>query len=287
MNNCEICNKSTLSLLLLRPSPLAKSKELKALGSDAVISTAADTQGLLQNKLPTESRFALRLLRAGYVHVYMETPPPGAKNWQVFRVTESADLIPQSTAWFSQTTSKDGKDACTTKGHNDAGIKLLNIPQAHKVKEIWIAYSANLWNDTLRNKNKVNPKAMQKISLAGGSPNTFKPTAENLKSKVLECALDMLVVDSSKQHDFPFHSQAQSLNKLADNLKNAAACHPKTTDKELAVVLRDPVGITTELNALRLRRNDIAQRAISKKLAESKNVHALNSSNTLMGLKTF
>ena len=63
--NCAACQKSTLSLLLLRPSPVAKVAPLKTAGSDAVSSDAAAMSGLLPAKLPTESRFALRLLRAG------------------------------------------------------------------------------------------------------------------------------------------------------------------------------------------------------------------------------
>lgn len=275
---CDVCNKSTLSLLLLRPSPVAKLEALKPPGSSAVLSDDADTKDLLPSRAPTESRFALRLLRAGYVHVYMETPPPGVKDWQVFRVTESADLIPQGTAWFTQV--GDNK-ACTTEGHNDAGIKLLNIPQAHLVKEIWIAYSANLWNDKLRNNNKANPEVMQKISLAGGSPNTFQPTLERLKTKVLECALATLSIGGNKEHDFPFHSQVQRVTSLVSNLKRAAACHPKTRGKELAVVLRDPVGIATELNELRLRRNELAKQFIG----QPQNALPLNSSNAVLGLK--
>lgn len=92
---CNTCNKSTLSLLLLRPSPVAKMRELTLPGAEAVASDAAVMAGLLPARLPTESRFALRLLRAGYVHVYIPIPPAGVKNWLVYRVTEQADLVEQ------------------------------------------------------------------------------------------------------------------------------------------------------------------------------------------------
>lgn len=253
--NCDTCNKSTLSLLLLRPSPIAKTGDLVPSGATAVASDDAATAGLLPKRLPTESRFALRLLRAGYVHVYIPSPPPGVKNWLVYRVTEQADLVPESSEWFKQ----QADVACTSNNHNVVGMKLLNIPQAHKVSEIWIAYSANLWNDTLRGKNKANPEVMQMISLAGGSPNTFQPNAANLKGKVLECALAKLSINKATDHDFAFNSMAERVDKLAEHLVKAAACHPKTKGKELAVVLRDPIGIATELNALRLRRHELAE----------------------------
>jgi hypothetical protein len=258
---CDTCNKSTLSLVLLRPSPIAKITALKPPGSDAVISDDATMAGLLPARLPTESRFALRMLRSGYVHVYIPTPPAGIKNWLVYRVTEQADLVEQKSEWFAQ---PDKNVKCPKPSHNAMGMKLLNIPQAHKISEIWIAYSANLWNETLRGKNKANPKVMQRISLKGGSPNTFQPTAANLKSKVLECALTDLRINKSTDHDFPFTSVAGSVDKLAENLTRAAACHPKTKGKEMAVVLRDPVGIATELNALRLRRNDLMEQFLTK-----------------------
>ena len=280
-DTCDTCHKSTLSLLLLRPSPVAKAAPLKAAGSDSVASDAGLMSGLLPARLPTESRFALRLLRAGYVHVYIPAPPPGMKHWLVYRVTGQADLIAEKNPQFGDPAAGI---ACTRKIHNPSGPKLLDIPQAHKIPEIWIAYSANLWSDTLRNKNKANPKAMQKISVAGGAPNTFKPTVDNLKSKVLECALPRLTVAGATDHDFAFNSLVDQTGSLATSLEKAAACHAKTKGKELAVVLRDPVGVATELNALRLQRNDIAQQAIAKKLAEPRNAYALNSSNTLMGL---
>ena len=275
---CNTCNKSTLSLLLLRPGPIAKSGPLHPAGADAVASDAAAMSGLLPTKLPTESRFALRLLRPGYVHVYIASPPSGVKNWLVYRVTDQADLVPENNDWFAQPTASI---TCSRQGHNAAGLKLLNIPQAHKISELWIAYSANLWNDALRNKNKANPQVMQKINLAGGSPNTFKPTADNLRRKVLECALTKLKINEAADHDFVFNSLATQVDSLVENLEKAAALHPKTKGKEQVVVLRDPVGIATELNELRLRRHEVATREIEK----PENAHPLNSSNALLGMQ--
>ncbi len=59
-----------------------------------------------------------------------------------------------------------------------------------------------------------------------------------------------------------------------------AAAHPKTAGA-LGLVLSDPVGFTIELNDLRLRRYSLALTELEK----PDNVHALNSSNALMGLK--
>lgn len=58
--------------------------------------------------------------------------------------------------------------------------------------------------------------------------------------------------------------------------------HPKTRGKQLGLVLADPVAFATELNDLRLRRYSL----VLAEMEKPDNVHALNSSNALMGLKS-
>ena len=275
---CDVCNKSSLSLLLLRPSPIANSPLLAAAVARGVAADPAVLTGMLPSPAPKQSRFALRLLRAGYVHIYLPSPPAGVPNWLVYRVTEQADLVPERSELFAQT---DASVRCSRPGHIAMGLKVVSIPQAHKVSELWVAYSANLWNDTLRGKNKADPAVMQKISLQSCGVNSFVPSAEKLKAQVLECALSKLTIDGASDHDFPFNSIVSGAEELAANLKLAAAKHPKTAGKEIAVVLRDPVGIATELNALRIRRNEL----LKKEIAKPENFHPLNSSATVLGLK--
>ncbi|OFA05505.1 T6SS effector BTH_I2691 family protein [Duganella sp. HH101] len=275
---CDVCNKSSLSLLLLRPSPIANSPLLAAAGARGVAADPAVLTGMLPSPAPKQSRFALRLLRAGYVHIFLPSPPAGVPSWLVYRVTEQADLVPEGSELFAQA---DASVSCSRSGHIAMGLKVVSIPQAHKVTELWVAYSANLWNDTLRGKNKADPAVMQKISLQSCGVNSFVPTADKLKAQVLECALNKLSIDGASDHDFPFNSIASSAEDLAANLKLAAAKHPKTAGKEIAVVLRDPVGIATELNALRVRRNEL----LKKEIAKPENLHPLNSSATVLGLK--
>jgi len=137
---CDACNKSALSLLLLRPSPIAIDPKLAPLGAQAL----HDVKPLVAGHIPVpslqESRFTLRLLRAGYVHVYIPNPPPGVKPWMSYRVTEAADLIAQESPLYSQNPQPP---ACRRIGHNLAGMKLLPVPQAHKIQTLWIAFSAN------------------------------------------------------------------------------------------------------------------------------------------------
>ena len=97
-----------------------------------------------------------------------------------YRITEQSDIVPDSEPLFSQ---PGANIQCSSTAHNAAGLRVLTIPQAHRINTIWIAYSANKWCDKLKAKNAANPDAMQRIDLAGGSPNTFKPTAALLKAK--------------------------------------------------------------------------------------------------------
>ena len=272
-------------MLLLRPSPIAKDVKLAPAGAQSVSSADSTAEGLVPTRKPTESRYVLRLLRAGYVHVHIPSPPPGVPGWLVYRVTEAADLIAQSNPVFGQMPQPP---VCTRDGHNAAGMKLLHIPQAHKIGSIWIAYSANLWSDKLKAQNAANADSMQQVSLQSCGRNSFTPTAEALTSRVLECALRAIKVPGpapdapwvTQDQQFPFVSLAAQVDSLADNLRRAAACHPKTKGLELAVVLRDPVGVAAELNALRLRRHELARVEIEK----PENAHPLNSSNALLGL---
>lgn len=280
--NCTDCNKSSFSLLLLRPSPIAKSIEsgLIPLGAPQLISNESLVADLLPKRRPTESRAVLRLLREGYVHIYIPKPPKCFKSqWLIYRVMHNGDIIPENNHLFSQNPYK----ACSRKGHNSAGMKLLEIPYASLLTKqtLWIAYSANLWNNKLRAANAADKSVMQPFVIGGENANTFQPTEALLSQYVLECKVSLLNINGKVVHDFPFNSLIKEKKALAENLKRAAESHQYTKGKETALVLRDLVGFATELNALRLHRNEQATQEIEK----PENAHPLNSSNAVLGLK--
>ena len=283
---CDACNKSVLSLLLLRPSPLPKDSRLAPIGGQGVADAAGLVNGLVPAASLAESRYVLRLLRTGYVHVYVPSPPPGVKNWVSYRVTDGADLIAETNTAFGQ---QPQPPACRREGHNRAGMKLLPIAQAHKISTLWVAYSANLWSDKLKAQNAANPKAMRQVNLRSCGMHDFRPTAQALSTQVLECALTSLKVPNpvagepalAQDPQFPFCSQADNVQSLAAALQRAAACHPQTVGHEMALVLPDPVGVAAELNAIRLRRNQLYEAEI----ARPANSHPLNSEAAVAGLK--
>lgn len=265
--NCKHCQKSSLSLLLLRPSPVALDPELRPSGAGQVTADAALVAPMVPAGLK-QSKTVLRLLRAGYVHLYIPSRDTGQtpnKAWHTWRVTDEGDLLAQTHPLFATPSTSA---VCSRTGHNVSGFKLIQIPDAHELmgQAIWLAFSANLWNTKLKQQNKANAQAMVEVKLGQTKAPAFKPDEANLSRQVLECMVLNYPVpmclgpDSNGQEPpnpapaFPFNSLAwnNGSRHMAETLQKAAAAHPKTLGHELAVVLPDPVGYAAELNALRL-----------------------------------
>ena len=290
---CEVCAKSGLSIALFRPSPVAKETALAPVVADRLRDASSLVAGLHPGISPTTARPVLRLLRKGYLHVYFEKPPSAGKHWLIYHVTDQAELIPLEMADMINTA---GEVVCRREGHNQATLRSLHIPQAHKAGKVWVAFSANLWSDAIKQKNKADPAVMQCIDvpaiLGGARPaNSFEADAQSLNAYVAECAMPKFkTARGGALSRFPFvalsdvagNGPSAQVFDWASALNNIAAAHPKTADKQFGLVLSDPVGFAIELNDLRLRRYSLALTELEK----PDNVHALNSSNALMGLKS-
>lgn len=289
--SCRHCEKSCLSFLPLRPSPVAKEAGLAWLGS----SQMATHPGALAASLgvqPLQSDLALRLLRRGYLHIYLPKAPPG-QQWRVYHVDEDANLRLLGEG-LSRAPALDAPMApCRTAGHDAAGQKLATIPHARAMGTVWLAYSANLWNTRLRDQNKANCQAMVPFDPMVGGPHCFKPTLQALQRRVLECALPALRLAQegrpiTVEPAYPFaslvdgeHGQnadSTRVQQLAQALQQAAATSPATAGKELAVVLPDPIALKRELSDIRL----LKQRALQR--LDPQDELKLHSHYTLEGL---
>lgn len=294
--NCKHCQKSSLSLLLLRPSPLALDPKLRPAGTAQVAADAALVSPFVPPGL-TQSKPVLRLLRAGYVHLYIPSRDTGqaqTKAWHTWRVTDEGDLLAQSHPLFAAPSTSA---VCTRNGHNASGFKLIQIPDAHELmgQSIWLAFSANLWSTKLKKQNKANPQAMVEIKLGDAKAPAFKPDETSLRRQVLECnagnyPVPMCAAPNRDGHEPPNPAPAFPFNSLVwDNgtqhmvatLQQAAAKHKLTAGHELAVVLPDPVGYAAELNALRLQRFELVKQA----MARSEFAHPMGSLQMLDGLR--
>ena len=210
-NGCKHCNRSGLSLLLLRPSPVVRFIEsgLVPLGAKDVKSDDTLTAGLLPARKPTESRFVLRLLREGYVYIHIPNPPQGyKKDWLVYRVTDNANMIAEDNALFSQ----QPYQACSAPGHNNVGMHLVEIPQAHLLigKPIWIAYSANLWSKELKGKNAAEASTDREVR-AEMAAKTEKKGGVAVKTKAETQALLNIADETERMLDKNAAAAAQSV----------------------------------------------------------------------------
>ncbi|TVO58818.1 T6SS effector BTH_I2691 family protein [Denitromonas halophila] len=290
---CEVCAKSGLSIALFRPSPVAKEIAVAPVVADMLRDAATLVSGLHPGISPTTARPVLRLLRKGYLHVYFEKPLSAGRHWQIYHVTDQAELIPLEMADMINTA---GEVVCQRQGHSQATLRSLHIPQAHKTGKVWLAFSANLWSDAIKQQNKADPAVMQCIDvpaiLGGERPaNSFDADAPSLNAYVAECAIPRFkTARGGALSRFPFvaltdaagNGPSAQVSDWASALNNIAAAHPKTSGKQFGLVLADPVGFAIELNDLRLRRYSLALTELEK----PDNIHALNSSNALMGLKS-
>ena len=248
--DCKHCQKSSLSLLLLRPSPLANDAKLRPAGADKVTADAALVNPFVPPGL-TQSKPVLRLLRAGYVHLYIpardQSEEANKKNdkgansqtdknkgkdksgsakqgknagkaWHTWRVTEQADLLSEEHSMFAN----PGVSAvCSRIGHNVSGFKLIQIPDAHELmgQSIWLAFSANLWSTKLKKQNKANPQAMVEIKLGEAKAPAFKPDETSLRRQVLECnagnyPVPMCAAPNRDGHEPPNPAPAFPFNSL-------------------------------------------------------------------------
>lgn len=290
---CDVCAKSGLAIALFRPSVVANDARLRPVGAERVRVPEALLDGRVPGTGATESRPVLRLLRKGYLHLYSDKPLWGSEQWQTYRITDRGELIPLDLADMVNT---QGEVVCNRTTHNVHGLRTLHIPQAHKAGKLWIAFSANLWSDEIKARNKADASIMQCVdvpAILGGTvpANGFQPTAEALGAQVAECAIPKFQTSSGGALSrYPFAALTERLSDepsaevvdWANTLEMTCEAHPKTRGKQLGLVLSDPVAFAAELNDLRLRRYSL----VLAEMEKPDNVHALNSSNALMGLKS-
>ncbi|MDR6396907.1 T6SS effector BTH_I2691 family protein [Herbaspirillum seropedicae] len=213
------------------------------------------------------NRYTLRVLRKGYVHVYM-----GVKgHWQTYVVTEDGYL-----RLLKNPSDPDAKldrpltDACKRDGHN-IPASFINIPDRYK--KVWIGFSDTPWRKEVRNAFEAKPdRRMQQVDITllaadpskhaggleltedGGAVHTFveEYTKDGAEYKSRQ-SYKANIVSAEKPDSGMFqwqsiHGDFPRGGQLAAMGVHASSYHKKTKRKVAALALFDPVGMVQELN---------------------------------------
>ncbi|AON53058.1 T6SS effector BTH_I2691 family protein [Herbaspirillum seropedicae] len=259
---CSFCQRTGYPILPLRYA--VKPSYVTAIG--------AGPQSLPQmDKFTAQplkgNRYTLRVLRKGYVHVYM-----GVKgHWQTYAVTDDGYL-----RLLKNPDDPDAKgnrpltEACKRDGHN-IPASFINIPE--KYKKVWIGFSELPWRKEVRSAFEAKPDArMQQVDLTQMAnapaqvPNALEitPDGTSLHAYVEEYARDagdyakrlqypapVVSAEKVSKGDFQWeslHGNYPRSGQLAAVGEHATAYQKKTKRKMAALVLHDPVGMVQELN---------------------------------------
>ncbi|MEJ8856937.1 T6SS effector BTH_I2691 family protein [Variovorax robiniae] len=272
---CKRCdNKAGLSILLVRPSAIAKDPDF-APDDAARMQTHDDSVRALGLPSLEKSRHVLRMLRkGGFVYAYYtKRPPQLRRSWQAFRVQGSGALIPESQIVWADTKAEF---SCSRKDSHPHDVRTLciELPEDDpgSAGPVWIGFSMNWWDDKLRNTIQANPAASGMVCIdplaeLGGVKNAFKAEAGKMEEYIADFGLRSFRHGSSKKFcklpdggtepATPFYNavadktcgQAKSLQEV---MQRQAAKHPLTKAKEFVLAIPDPVGFVADLNGIRV-----------------------------------
>lgn len=273
--NCPNCNKSGLAILPVRY---------------AVVPPAikASVPGHMGNKVTNiglaHHKYALRILRQGFVYILHEKHPRGSQiKWEVYSVSTRGTLWKQPSPGAIVPMSDD--PACSRTGHNiPASVIAIDAPE--KCGKIWMAFSEHEWSEETfkqyETDAKMRDRRMQTFLpatwiTAGGYRHGLPATKENVE-QIIEYQDDFapsaLVggeVGQLSKPDGTFNLEqlkkettrhAMAMRKgqsedLVAAMKKIGERPGKKPNTPIILALWDAVGITHELNGYR---NDAAGR---------------------------
>ncbi|OCG47897.1 hypothetical protein A9G35_03040 [Gilliamella sp. Choc5-1] len=235
----------------------------------------------------TKHKYALRMLRKGYVYVLMEQN--GIRKLLGYEVTSKGALRHRSIYHMKKYEIEDLAEKCTEKNHNIPAI-FANIDVLNAT--VWIAYSRRAWSKDIEDyyrspdadlrrftKVTINDKTRNDpTALTDGRSFAFNDLLDKNKAPYLpEFFFDKkdFNVRFPSAHEFYDYSDKDNLNAIA----NIAAKFEKQYQCTIGcIVLEDTFGIAEELNAQRFRNFDPInnaflehEREIEKKLTDAYN----------------
>lgn len=280
---CKRCDKSGLSILLVRPTAIAKDDAFAPADANKLLTHDAVIQALGLPEIK-QSRYALRLLRqGGYVYVYYPAGKPKKlrKNWEAYRVSAQGAMLPEGEFVFDKTEA-----ACSRKATHPHDLRTICIEEPKQVGTVWIGFSMNWWSDKIKRDVAKDPRAagMVKVDLNSATqPSGFKAEAVLIGQRVADYALADFThakVESATPF-YPAKAGEAAAVSLAMVMRKQAEGSPDTKDKEQVLAIPDPVGLAADLNGIRIAKD----KALKEALANSTDARALASDAALRGLE--
>lgn len=255
---CKKCEKSGLSILLVRPTAVATDPDIAPQGVAALDTRAATVEAFGLPKLEAQSKYALRLLRReGYVYVFFPNEKPEGQigRWLAYRVHDKGALIPQGEFVF-----EDSSFACDKKMTHPHDARTLCIAEPKRIASVWIGFSMNWWSDKLKAQVARSPKeaGMVSVNLAEKPPaHGFVAEAPLLHKHVADYALQHLKHGGLDEEATPFYpagsvSSMQAARAMAEVMRMQSEGHEGLP---MVVAVPDPVGLAADLNGIRLARD--------------------------------
>lgn len=281
---CKKCEKSGLSILLVRPTAVATDPELAPQGSAALRTHAGTVTAFGLPDLEANSKYALRLLRReGYAYVFFpgEKPAGQVGRWLAYRVHDKAALVQQGEFAF-----EDSSFACDKKITHPHDVRTICIADPERIATVWVGFSMNWWSDAIKARVTRSLKAsgMVELSLSGKPPaHGFAAEASMLNAHVADYAVQHLKHGGFDDEATPFYpagnvAAMQTARAMAEVMRKQSEGHP---GQPMVVAVPDPVGLAADLNGIRLA----VDRTHKQKLLAPEVAWPLASNQLLKGLK--
>lgn len=298
---CNQCKATGLPILPVRYTVVPGNLKLQRpawAGGDRVVSVDSGPY-----------KYALRILRQGFVYLFYERHARGNDIWECYGVGQDGALINQhSTAMARPQTEPVLK--CNTHGPDNTQVHYLVIEQPEKCRTAWIAFSQNAWGpevlDQYTKDKGLRSRRMQSFEPAqmieGARHAHGALASKDTLEGVLEYApamntsllpygaevgkfsdesggydLDLLLRESTR---YPWAMRQHRAEATANHMASRAKAEGGKPGSAHVLALWDAMGIAHELNGYR---NDAA--GLIKKYADERDVQ-ISALQTFEGLKT-
>ncbi|WP_324099776.1 MULTISPECIES: toxin VasX [unclassified Gilliamella] len=282
-NGCGTCQRNGMPFFLVRQSVINPRIDTSKDWSEGV----PQLTGRQPSAQLKQHKYALRMLRKGYVYVLMEKD--GERKLLGYEVTSKGALRHRSIYYMKKHEIEDLAEQCTAINHYVpaifANVDILN-------STVWIAYSRRAWSKNVEDyyrSPEANLKRFTKVTvndntrkdptlLTEGRSFAFSDLLNNNSAPYLpefifqKKDFDVRFPSAHEFYDYSHKDDLAAIKQVSETMEEKYQC------KIGCIVLEDTFGIAEELNAQRLRNFDPINNAfleheqtIEKELADAFN----------------